>query len=91
MAQMQPRPSTEWDQLIPTSFKSKAYIPPLKSSVTAGSFVRYKGTSTLGVEDDGSIESIRIGRIIDVVPSDEREELINAEAPPENEIPVQFV
>lgn len=56
--------TSSWDSLIPTSYKITAYIPSLKTSVTAGSFVRYnKGIE--GEEDGGS--HCRVGRILEVV------------------------
>lgn len=96
MSQVQ---STNWESLIPTSYKLTAYIPSLKTSVTAGSFVRYY----TGIEGDKDHEShtstCRVGRILevvaslDMVPNGERHQLMNVAAPlPANiEIPIQYV
>ena len=54
----QPASSTSWEILNPTSFKNTIYIPSLKISVTAGSFVKYRRSV------DGSPH---VGRVVDVV------------------------
>jgi hypothetical protein len=91
---------TSWEVLIPTSYKITAYIPSLKASVTAGSFVRYKGIVEGEEQADGSYtsSSTRVGRIVDVVtsldlaPSGKRHQLSNiALAPQDIEIPIQYV
>lgn len=91
--QMQPACSTRWESLNPTSFKNTLYIPQLKISVTAGSFVRYD--SGLGDE-----KSIKVGRVVDVVtsinfvPGDlESHPLIRFATPPDelkDDMPVQY-
>ena len=95
--------STSWELLIPTSYKITAYIPSLKATVTAGSFVRYKGIVEGEEEaDDGSYytsSSTRVGRIVDVVtsldlvPSEKRHQLSNNALAPQQdiEIPIQYV
>ena len=88
---MQEHPSAgAWESLIPKSFKDTIYIPALKISVTAGSFIRY-GTGASGAPT-------KIGRIVNVVMSkdliDDHEvhPLINLPRPDTvgNEVPVQF-
>ena len=88
--------STSWEELIPTSYMITAYIPSLKSSVTAGSFVRYcKGRE--GDEDAGSHR--RVGRILEVVASldlvpnnvERHELMLDVAAQQDTEIPVQYV
>ena len=79
-----------WESLIPKSFKDTIYIPALKISVTAGSFIRY-GAGVSGAPT-------KIGRIVDVVMSKEFVDdhevhpLINLPRPDivGNEVPVQF-
>ena len=88
--------STSWEQLVPTSYKFTAYIPSLKMSVTAGSFVRYYFRGIEGEDDDGS-HSGRVGRILEVVaslelvPNDERHQIMNTAAKQDTEIPIQYV
>jgi hypothetical protein len=86
--------STSWELLIPTSYKITAYIPSLKTSVTAGSFVRY----CKGIEGDDYGSHSRVGRILevvallDMVPNGERHQLMNVAAPQQDtEIPIQYV
>lgn len=52
--------STTWESLIPTSFNLTLYIPSLKISVTAGSFIRY--TSLVG-----EVSPYHVGRVIEIV------------------------
>ena len=89
MTQMQLQSSTTWESLIPTSFKNTLYLPSLKISVTAGSFVQFS---------TGEAARNDVGRIVDVVTSldlvdvHESHALNNLAIPEnvENQIPVQF-
>jgi hypothetical protein len=51
---------SSWESLTPTSFKNTLYIPSLKISVTAGSFIRYSA---------GEAAPDAVGRIVEVVSS----------------------
>ena len=85
-----------WESLVPTSFQDTLYLPSLKISVTAGSFVTY----TRSQEDNTTVgPHVRnVGRIIEVVQSKhlidgyETNPIINAAIPESfgNEVRVQF-
>ena len=73
--------SCTWASLIPTSFNSTLYIPSLKISVTAGSFIRYTS-----VGDEAMPH--HVGRVIeivaseDLVPGPERPQFLQHVPPP---------
>ena len=73
--------SCTWASLIPTSFNFTLYIPLLKISVTAGSFIRYTS-----VGDEAMPH--HVGRVIeivaseDLVPGPERPQLLQHVPPP---------
>jgi hypothetical protein len=89
----QAQSTTSWEALIPTSYKITAYILSLKTSVTAGSFVRYHK----GVEgkDDGSQSHVgcilEVVALLNLVPNRERHQLMNVAAPQDTEISIQYV
>jgi hypothetical protein len=83
--------ASAWESLTPTSFKDTLYLPSLKISVTAGSFIRYSAS------DDDTASKV-VGRIVEVVASkdlvDDHEghPLINLPIPDDvgSDVPVQF-
>ncbi|KAI2510650.1 hypothetical protein MHU86_3761 [Fragilaria crotonensis] len=79
---------SSWESLTPTSFKNTLYIPSLKISVTAGSFIRYSA---------GEAAPDAVGRIVEVVSSldlvPDNHALIHLTSPAgqfENESPLQY-
>ena len=53
--------ATAWESLTPTSFKNTVYIPSLKISITAGSYITYKTSETEACKN--------VGRIVEVIAS----------------------
>lgn len=84
-----------WESLIPSSFQDTLYLPLLKISVTAGSFVTYSASQGIST---ASPSRRNVGRIIEVVTSKDLVEgyetnpLINAVIPEAigNDIRVHF-
>lgn len=77
---------TTWGALTPTSFQTTLYVPCLKISITAGSFIRFsKGES-----------APQVGRIIDVVssidsvPQPENHPLIQTPLPDNFDVGIQL-
>ncbi len=56
-----------WESLIPTSFQDTLYLPLLKISVTAGSFVTYSTSQVISTAGPSSRRNV--GRIVKVVTS----------------------
>jgi ABC-type microcin C transport system permease subunit YejE len=48
-----------WEALTPTSFQTTLYLPSLKISITAGSFITYRKGET----------GLLVGRVVEVVSS----------------------
>ncbi|KAI2506036.1 hypothetical protein MHU86_8357 [Fragilaria crotonensis] len=84
-----------WESLIPSSFQDTLYLPSLKISVTAGSFVTYSASQGIST---ASPSRRNVGRIIEVVTSKDLVEgyetnpLINAVIPEAigNDVRVHF-
>lgn len=82
--------STNWELFNPTSFKNTIYIPSLKISVTAGSFVSYRRSDAGSPSIVGRV--VEVVTSIDMVPDQDSHPLVYL-APPdhfESDIPVQF-
>ncbi|KAI2500989.1 hypothetical protein MHU86_13463 [Fragilaria crotonensis] len=80
-----------WESLIPTSFKNTLYIPSLKMSVTAGSFVRYSAVEA-GPPNVGRI--LEVVTSMDMIPDHENQPLLHLESLSEGQFeddqPVQY-
>ena len=82
--------TSAWESVIPTCFKDTLYLPSLKISITAGSFIRYSAGDEAAPKNVGRVVQVVASK--DLVNGHESHPLINLPIPDTvgSEVPVQF-